>query len=408
MLKLYAVTAAVLLNTLIVIAVVNLAAAAYLAYSVTGPRHYPKAWLVDHYGFDVLKRAYPGWRDDDLKVFLSETSNWLFEYESFTQFRQIPRSDRFITISDAGFRVSPNQGPWPLNRTATNIFVFGGSTTMGAGVPDGSTIPAQLEEQIHRVCNEAAHVYNFGRGFYYSTQERHLFEKLIMSGVVPDLAIFIDGVNDFYYPTNTPQFTDRLSEFMDGFNQQTLRSAGKHGGFPNAFVNMLEALPAYRLWLVANPTLIDDANAAVFEAPASFDDEAKAVIDRWRTNQRMTRAVAEAFGIPLLFVWQPAPTYEYDLDYMNLKIAGKLEFGSHARSGAGYRIAANDHKNGKFGDDFLWLGDMQRGVKRNLYVDAVHYDERFSGEIGEAIFTRLREQNLVPCDREPSLQRIAP
>jgi hypothetical protein len=51
---------------------------------------------------------------------------------------------------------------------------------------------------------------------------------------------------------------------------------------------------------------------------------------------------------------------------------------------------------------------MQRGVKRNLYVDAVHYDERFSGEIGEAIFTRLREQNLVPCDREPSLQRIAP
>jgi len=41
-------------------------------------------------------------------------------------------------------------------------------------------------------------VYNFGRAGYYSTQERILFEYFVAKGVKPDVAIFLDGLNDFF------------------------------------------------------------------------------------------------------------------------------------------------------------------------------------------------------------------
>jgi hypothetical protein len=397
--KAYTVAALVILNTILLLVAVNLVAAAILAGDGDRPARYADAWLIDAYGFDVLKRAYPGWDDDDLRVLLAETSNWLFEYEPFTQFRQRPRADTFITIDPAGFRAAPEQGSWPPDPATVALFVFGGSTTMGAGVPDRGTIPAQLQARLDRDCAPAVRVYNFGRGFYYSTQERILFERLLLSGAVPSVAIFIDGLNDFYYPTDIPQFTDRLAGFMREANRARSPAGAARRDFPRAVVDLLRALPAWRLWRDRAPALIAAADAADFEAPAAFDEEAAAVIARWRVNRRLARAVAAAFDVRALFVWQPVPTYGYDLDHMNLQQAGKLDFGPHARSGAGYRQMARLDADGALGDDFLWLGDIQRGVAENLYVDAVHYTEAFSRTIADAIFERLVAGGLVACTR---------
>ncbi len=393
----YIVVGLITLNTLLLFAAVNLVAAAILPTGERASAHASKSWLIEKYGFDLLKKNYPGWDDKDLRVLLTETSNWLFEYEPYTQFRQRPRYDTYITIHPAGFRASPNRNPWPPNDSGKNVFVFGGSTTMGAGVPDKSTIPVQLQAYMNRMCTGVVHVYNFGRGFYYSTQERILFEKLALAGFVPDLAIFIDGLNDFYYPTDAPEFTKRFNDFMEDQNRGLVPRSAAREDFGQAVSSLLAALPAYRLWLRAGWSLIPSGAAAEFHASATYDDESKTVIQRWRTNQRITRAVAAAFNTRVLFVWQPVPTYGYDLDNMTLKIAGKLDFGNHARSGSGYRQVAKLYAEGSLGDDFLWLADMQSGEKRNLYVDAVHYDEAFSGKIAGAISERLMRQRLVRC-----------
>ena len=41
-------------------------------------------------------------------------------------------------------------------------------------------------------------VYNFGHNGFFSLQERWELERLIRDGFVPDLAIFIDGLNDLH------------------------------------------------------------------------------------------------------------------------------------------------------------------------------------------------------------------
>jgi len=119
-------------------------------------------------------------------------------FDQFVGFKEAPFRGKYVNVADNGYRLSPPQGPWPIDPKNYNVFVFGGSTTFGYGVTDDQTIPARMQAIMmehslaRRVC-----VYNFGRGFYYSTPERILFEQLLLGGARPNLAVFLDGVNDF-------------------------------------------------------------------------------------------------------------------------------------------------------------------------------------------------------------------
>ncbi|MEK9662214.1 MAG: hypothetical protein VW644_10850, partial [Alphaproteobacteria bacterium] len=141
------------------------------------------------------------------------------------------------------------------------------------------------------------------------------------------------------------------------------------------------------------------ASAAPFEASPARDAEAARVIERWQRNRRLVEAAAGAFGVPVLFAWLPTPTYGYDLAHMNLHKAGKLEFGRHELSGNGYRLMAERVAAGATGANFLWLGDMQRDRRENLYVDSMHYDIAFSQEIADALFDGLVAQLPALCTR---------
>ena len=49
-------------------------------------------------------------------------------------------------------------------------------------------------------------------------------------------------------------------------------------------------------------------------------------------NQLLTEALAAAYGVEATFVWQPTPTYRYDLRHHLFK----GDFGHHQSSGHGY------------------------------------------------------------------------
>jgi hypothetical protein len=84
------------------------------------------------------------------------------------------------------------------DRDPTEIAFFGGSTMEGVHVPDDRTIPASFVRatQLH---NSAFHAVNYGQPHYYSKQETHLFLSLLMDGKVPQVAVFLDGLQRLYY-----------------------------------------------------------------------------------------------------------------------------------------------------------------------------------------------------------------
>jgi hypothetical protein len=394
--KWYLTFALVVTNTTVALAVVNaLLYAAMLATTAWRDRH-P---LLAKFGLSRVGKAYPGLSQEDVIALMRE-NNTLSLYEPFTGFKPEAVAGRFFRISEQGFRHVAAQGPWPPGDDALNIFVFGGSTTMGAGVPDGQTIPSYLQEQLSGAsCGLDVRVYNFGRPQYFSSQERVLFESLLLEGRVPNVAVFIDGLNDFYHWNGEPEWTDRMRLLVARSNQPASPAL--------AIANLMADLPLGRLARRLSSWGRGDGTAtAAGEAEPSFDDERvlRAVIDRWVRNKRLIEAVARAFEVRAAFVWQPIPVYKYDLRY-HLFYDGDLStFRSHQRSRYGYALMEELRPALGLGENFLYLADLSTGRRENLYVDSVHYTARFAEEISSRIAHFLGSSGLLRCQRSAAIE----
>jgi hypothetical protein len=367
----YSVVAVGLLNSILLLLLVNL-----VLYAIMRARRPAKPEAPEiSFAPDRLQKAYPGWREEDVKTLLVETLREK-EYEPFTGFRETPFRGKFVNIDPVGFRVSKDQAPWPPRPRTINVFIFGGSTAFGAALPDDQTIASYLQETAaaDRSSPPLA-VYNFARPAYFSRQELILFEELLNGGFVPQVAVFIDGLNDFIFADGQPLFTDRFRNLM----------AGKSDTGP------LDGLPMVRAarWLSERWSQPKPQSQAVM----NYDDPVllQGAVDRWLANKRMIELIANGFGVRTIFVWQPVPTYKYDLRY-HFFLHSSTEFAAYGRAGYGYPLMENLKARGKLGSNFLWLADMQQDKRENLYVDSIHYNALFSKEIAAQIYTFLIQQ----------------
>jgi hypothetical protein len=340
---------------------------------------YLKAFPVDPialtYGRRPFAIVYPGRSAEEVRQILNETWNRPAAWEPFTESRERRFQGRFVNVHPAGFRLSHSQGPWPPDRARANVFVFGGSTTFGYGVADDETIVSALQDYLDRRSGPA-HVscYNFGRGAYYSTGERVFFQELLTAGSVPRVAVFIDGLNEFAF----------AAPFLSGRLRKTVRSP-----VIGALDLLAEELPLAQVaarWKARKPRRRSEAQLrATFDDPGLLDGR----IERYLANRRLIEAAAAAWGVRPLFVWQPVPTYRYDLRY---HLLGDFDFEQNNYSTFGYRRMAERLRREPPVPDFLWAADLQVGVFQPLYVDQVHYtaamSERIGVEIGRALLDR--------------------
>ena len=56
-----------------------------------------------------------------------------------------------MNIHATGFRlIGRDQGPWPIDPKALNVFFFGGSTTLGLAAADDATFAALAQPMLRR------------------------------------------------------------------------------------------------------------------------------------------------------------------------------------------------------------------------------------------------------------------
>jgi hypothetical protein len=84
------------------------------------------------------------------------------------------------------------------NKTITHLWMFGGSTLYGSGVPDWATIPSFLSKELNATGSRCVVITNFGTEAYNTNQELLLLVEQLKAGRRPDAVIFYDGVNDSY------------------------------------------------------------------------------------------------------------------------------------------------------------------------------------------------------------------
>ncbi len=336
--------------------------------------------VVRERGWQAIAAAYPRWSEADLRQLLEESS-WIYDFEAFTQLRIRARSGRFVTIDPAGFRHGANQQPWPPRRDAFNVFVFGGSNALGSGLPDVETIPSRLQEQLQKVRPDAA-VYNFGRSYFYSSQERILFQQLMLHGHMPDVAVFLDGLNEFVYPDDEPQWTGALRNMISTRHQ--------------AMVDPARGLISIGRWFARTVlhSLSQRRPSRETSGPADGMLSADRVVGRWLLNRRFIQLLAHDRGVRTLFAWQPVPMFGYDLA-LHAFVKTLPDFGPFQPTASGYEAMDRRRKSSDLGDDFLCLADMQRDASANLYVDNVHYNADFSAAIAGRLFEALGDTGLI-------------
>jgi len=325
------------------------------------------------YGDRSYAAVYPGRTAAEVRQLLSETWERPPAFEPFTDSRERRHAGRFVNVDPIGFRLSHDQAPWPPDPRRSNTFVFGGSTTFGYGVADDETIVSALQAYVaERAPGLRAAFYNFGSGGYYSTQERILFEELVAAGHAPGCAVFVDGLNEFVFPN--PWRTPLLRRSVASPVPAALEMLRDH--LPLAL--LIARAKARRRLRPAQEDLSAYNDAALLDSR----------IDRYLANRRLMGSVAAGYGVRPLFVWQPVPTYRYDLHW---HLFGEFDFEQNNYARFGY-ARFRERMGASLGEGFLWLADMQEALREPLYVDQVHYtaamSRRIAAEIGQALLER--------------------
>ncbi|HSG40223.1 MAG TPA: SGNH/GDSL hydrolase family protein [Thermoanaerobaculia bacterium] len=300
-----------------------------------------------------LARIYPGWPRQRVEELLAESRQRPLRFNPYTQFQEKPFRGRFVNVVEPGYRLGRDPGPWPMAQGVHNVWVFGGSTTFGYGLPDGETIPSLLQASLRRRFPGAPiRVYNFGQGYFYSAQELALLQSLLAAGSAPpQVAVFIDGINEHQ---REPYYSDHLRKLIQS-PVQAMLSGPEGSSFGNG----------------------------------------EDTVARWLRHKRAIEGICASFGIKPLFVWQPAPDWRYDLRHHPLwwergeKPPAGPVFGESVHYAAMEAMMARSPEG--LGRNFLWLGDLQKDERRPLYVDRLHYTAAFAKEIAERIAGRVQQ-----------------
>ena len=334
----------------------------------------------------IENQLWPGWSEPELSQLISETVSVVrvenYDYDEITQLRLRPQHSRYVNVEAPGFRRIRQQGPWPLDRSAINVFVFGGSTTFGLCMDDDDTIPSFLQELVGAGSRGQINVYNFGRPGYTSTQELLLYLSLLRGGFVPSVAVFIDGLNDSVEWMQTPTHG---FPWPDAYVYAAIEAQKR-----SAWSLALQRSPMgdFAQWISAK--LPANRRPDVQSSPSEIRDS---ILKRWLENRSSIAALSSAYRVKVAFVWQPVAAYKYDLRYDMFRNYSQLATEKYAP--AVYLEIEKMEARGQLGENFLNLAGIQRDQKVNLYVDPWHYNKAFSREIASRIGNFLRNRQML-------------
>jgi hypothetical protein len=348
-------------------------------------------FLPDHP--ERVATLFPGMSHAEFRALFEEYRFMYLDYAAFVEFRERAQSGRYVNVDAAGFRRVKDQAPWPPTKDNFNVFVFGGSTTFGVPFPDDQSIPSGLQECLHAE-NRRVAVYNFGHCFYFSSQERVLFETLLLDKFRPALAVFIDGLNECASPPDDLFYTPRIRDWVAEVNNV---DAGFHiAGFTRLPMFRAATTVLVRLQMVqrrVSEAWPQPKEAAGRSPKVSEEGYYRLLMDRYLANKALIETLAKAQGVQTLFVWQPMPGHAFDLKHHPIP---ESDFRSVILWGEGYRIMDRHRKAGELGGNFLWLADIQPSLKIPLYVDRVHYTGAFNRILAERIAAHMIQTGLVP------------
>ena len=382
-------TALVLLNSLVLFVVVELGASILLHVISPAPVSGQPTQLDRDAIPDPTSPYYDGkaWAERYWTE-MRELKSW---YHPYVLWRRAPYTGKLVNISAGGLRETPGSRCGP---GAFRVFMFGGSTMWGYGVPDWGTIPAYLQSELQQRLGRDVCVVNYGELGFTSTQSVIELVRRIQCGDVPDLVVFYDGVNDINYAfiygipgihRNADQVAARLDDGARAEDTGWIRSLGVvRLARQLVGANDSTAPPRFPFRGADMPRGLDEGIAAAY-----------------LNNHRMVRALAARYGFAQAFFWQPYLTMgrkplaaaEREMTDDPIDADSPEDASTRAASRRLYesvyaRIEAAASEN----DDLFYLAAVFDTVPSLLYTDSHHLTHEGNQIIARRMLEHLGDQ----------------
>jgi len=290
-----------------------------------------------------------------------------FVHESWVEYRNMDFKGTFMNMSGAVRRSDPASVINTLSTDTVDIYFFGGSTMFGFNVLDHETIPSRFAAMYRNKYpnGKSIRVHNYATPTYYSYQELVLFSDLIFKGHQPDMVIFLDGLNDFWFATASYYRQSYFSYIFRQFFNRGLRSKGEFH-----FI---------------------DTSEAMFRDPRDIplDTYNKTLVSNYVKNMENIRLMADMIGAKSYFFCQPSPFYKYpnqQKDPMCFK-------DTNTRFNDIYPLIEKKEKDLY---NFTFLGNMLLNEQGYPFIDGLHYSPKFIDKITERILLRVEKDLALP------------
>lgn len=308
------------------------------------------------------------------------TAQWL-NYQPYTVWTRKPTRGQYVNVDQDGSRVTAFNSDDP---EALRIWMIGGSTTWGMGVPDRETIPSRLA----RLFNDAGvptRVLNLGHTGFVSTQEVLGLLRELQKREAPDIFVVYDGLNEGLGLAERPDLPNphylmgRVSGLFE--SREVARAPGTKG----LAMGVLATTGYYRLAqsLRSRFGVGTDAHPAAtpdrpFRNAADIPTVAARSVGILLENYRLMQALADGQGFPCFFFHQPHPGVgAKPLHASEVEILAAvnddpesrwiLEFSREQNRIFRERLAAHETPDGVFD-----VSDIFAEVARPLYLDWAH------------------------------------
>lgn len=293
------------------------------------------------------------------KVFDEMMASNRFIFDSWLSFRNADYQGTYVNINGYERRTIPSFTE--KGKDTLTIWFFGGSTMFGFNVTDAETIPSQFAKLYGSTNNtQSLKVVNFSVPYYFSLQEYKLFSQLLDEQAAPDIAVFFDGLNDFWLYNNT--------YYRETYFTQKLASVFKEG---------VSELPS-------NPSAIRTVKS---DRPLSAGQTDTLLHQYLQVTELIKRKSAQ-HGIEPLFVIQPIPFYHYPNKAKD-RICSKEEYPLYTT------VYPALEQRSATDSSFLFFGNLLEQEKGLPFIDAIHYSPSFSKTIAASLLNQFTARKMV-------------
>ncbi len=267
------------------------------AFVILGVSHW--VWTDSQVNFADTSPAYAGypWAQE---FWQEEKLRWKTQHGSYEPVRiwgVAPWHGKYINtdeIAGGSWRRTINPGGEKCEQQSSmEVWMFGGSTLYGTGVPDWATVPSFLSRDLNGAGQACFSVTNLGTEGYITNQEVILLMEQLKAGRRPGLVIFYDGVNDSYAGAVSP-----------GVPTAHMSFANIKARVEGTFAGRLDFLRNSSAFQLAMAT-VDALHWSHGSKPSGAESKSRAAatLDNYEANLRFARALGQEYGFHVLGFW---------------------------------------------------------------------------------------------------------